>query len=188
MGLGETMEDRIDMCLDLRKLGVKSTPVNVLNAIPGTPYENLPKLTNDEFCRIVAIYRFINPKAFIRLAGGRGVLGDDGKRAFKSGANAAITDDMLTTAGVAAVPVSNREPQVSRRDRPTRAAFFCTPFSRTFIRALREILFFRRLIHEYDNALSLSCKSEAVQFSENDKKDCIAAVLECFWPLSPQRG
>ena len=27
-------------------------------------------------------------------------LGDDGKRAFKSGANAAITDDMLTTAGV----------------------------------------------------------------------------------------
>ena len=93
-------EDRIDMSLDLRKLGVKSTPVNVLNAIPGTPYENLPKLTNDEFCRIVAIYRFINPKAFIRLAGGRGVLGDDGKRAFKSGANAAITDDMLTTAGV----------------------------------------------------------------------------------------
>ena len=100
MGLGETMEDRIDMCLDLRKLGVKSTPVNVLNAIPGTPYENLPKLTNDEFCRIVAIYRFINPKAYIRLAGGRGVLGDDGERAFRSGANATITDDMLTTAGV----------------------------------------------------------------------------------------
>lgn len=100
MGLGETMEDRIDMCLDLRKLGVKSTPVNVLNAIPGTPFEHLPKLTNDEFCRIVAIYRFINPKAYIRLAGGRGILGDDGARAFKSGANATITDDMLTTAGV----------------------------------------------------------------------------------------
>ena len=100
MGLGETMEDRIDMCLDLRDLGVKSTPVNVLNAIPGTPFEKLPKLTNDEFCRIVAIYRFINPKAYIRLAGGRGILGDDGEKAFKSGANATITDDMLTTAGV----------------------------------------------------------------------------------------
>ena len=36
----------------------------------------------------------------IRLAGGRGVLGDDGERAFRSGANATITDDMLTTAGV----------------------------------------------------------------------------------------
>jgi hypothetical protein len=45
-------------------------------------------------------YRFINPKAFFRLAGGRGVLADDGKRAFQSGANAASTDDMLTTAGV----------------------------------------------------------------------------------------
>ncbi|MCQ2105407.1 MAG: biotin synthase BioB [Fibrobacter sp.] len=100
MGLGETMEDRIDMCLDLRELGVKSTPINVLNAIPGTPFENLPKVTNDEFCRIVAIYRFINPKAYLRLAGGRGVLGDDGERAFKSGANATITDDMLTTSGV----------------------------------------------------------------------------------------
>lgn len=100
MGLGETMEDRIDMCIDLRELGVKSTPINVLNAIPGTPFENLPKMTNDEFCRIVAIYRFINPKAYLRLAGGRGVLGDDGERAFKSGANATITDDMLTTSGV----------------------------------------------------------------------------------------
>jgi len=100
MGLGETMEDRIDMCIDIRDLGVKSTPINVLNAIPGTPFENLPKVTNDEFCRIVAIYRFINPKAYLRLAGGRGVLGDFGAKAFKSGANATITDDMLTTAGV----------------------------------------------------------------------------------------
>ena len=100
MGLGETMEDRIDMCIDLRKLGVKSTPINVLNAIPGTPFEKLKPLTNDEFCRIVAIYRFINPHAFLRLAGGRSVLGDNGKKAFKSGANATITDDMLTTAGV----------------------------------------------------------------------------------------
>ena len=32
----------------------------------------------------------------------------------------------IRSAGIAAVPVSNREPQVSRRDRPTRAAFFCT--------------------------------------------------------------
>ena len=37
----------------------------------------------------------------------------------------------IRSAGVAAVPVSNREPQVSRRDRPTRAAFFYAPCSRT---------------------------------------------------------
>lgn len=34
----------------------------------------------------------------------------------------------IRSAGVAAVPVSNREPQVSRRDRPTRAAFFVLHF------------------------------------------------------------
>jgi len=100
MGLGETFEDRIDMALDIRELGVRSIPVNVLNAIPGTPYENLPKLTNDEVCRIVAIYRFIVPEASIRLAGGRGLLGDKGEKAFKSGANATISGDMLTTAGI----------------------------------------------------------------------------------------
>jgi biotin synthase len=100
MGLGETVEDRIDMVLDIRELGVRSIPVNVLNAIPGTPYENLPKLTNDEVCRIVAIYRFIVPEASIRLAGGRGLLGDKGEKAFRSGANATISGDMLTTAGI----------------------------------------------------------------------------------------
>lgn len=100
MGLGESFEDRIDMVLDIRELGIRSIPVNVLNAIPGTPYENLPKLTNDEVCRIVAIYRFIVPEASIRLAGGRGLLGDKGERAFKSGANATISGDMLTTAGI----------------------------------------------------------------------------------------
>lgn len=51
MGLGETMEDRIEMVLTARELGVKSIPVNVLNPIPGTPYEHNRILTNDEVCR-----------------------------------------------------------------------------------------------------------------------------------------
>ena len=45
MGLGETMEDRIDMVIDIRELGITSVPVNVLNPIPGTPFAELPKLT-----------------------------------------------------------------------------------------------------------------------------------------------
>ncbi len=100
MGLGETMEDRIDMALDLRELGVRSIPVNILNPIPGTPYEHLSLLTNDEVCRIVAIFRFLVPNASIRMAGGRGLLPDKGKRVFQSGANAAISGDMLTTSGI----------------------------------------------------------------------------------------
>lgn len=100
MGLGETMEDRIDMALTIRELGVKSIPVNLLNPIKGTPYENNRILTNDELCRIVAIVRFVIPDGFIRLAGGRGLLGDKGEKCFRSGANAAISGDMLTTAGI----------------------------------------------------------------------------------------
>lgn len=100
VGMGETMEDRIDMVFELRELGVHSIPVNMLNPIPGTPYETLPKLTNDDMCRIVAVFRFLIPEASIRLAGGRGLLPDKGRACFCSGANAAISGDMLTTSGI----------------------------------------------------------------------------------------
>lgn len=100
IGLGETVEDRIDMVLTARELGVKSVPVNLLNPIPGTPYEHNPVLTEDELRRVVAIFRFLIPDGNIRLAGGRGLLEDKGARCFCSGANAAISGDMLTTAGI----------------------------------------------------------------------------------------
>lgn len=100
MGLGETLEDRIDMAFTLRELGIKSVPVNMLNPIPGTPFEQNDKLTTEDMRRIVAIYRFILPDSSIRLAGGRGLLADKGKSCFQSGANAAISGDMLTTAGI----------------------------------------------------------------------------------------
>lgn len=100
MGIGETMEDRIDMVLEQRELGVKSIPVNMLNPIKGTPYENNQILSQDEMRRIVAVFRFIVPDASIRLAGGRGLMEDKGVSIFKSGANAAISGDMLTTSGI----------------------------------------------------------------------------------------
>lgn len=100
MGLGESIEDRIDMALSLRDLGIESIPVNMLNPIPGTPMEKYEGLDEKEMQRIIAVYRFILPKAFIRLAGGRGLMSDKGKACFMSGANAAISGDMLTTAGI----------------------------------------------------------------------------------------
>ncbi len=99
MGLGEPEEDRIDMALTLRELGVKSVPVNMLNPIPGTPLADRPQLTSGDMRRIVAVYRFLLPDAAIRLAGGRGLLEDKGRSCFQSGANAVISGDMLTTAG-----------------------------------------------------------------------------------------
>lgn len=100
MGLGESVEDRIDMALSLRELGIKSIPVNMLNAIEGTPFEGNQRLLPEDMQRIVAVYRFILLEASIRLAGGRGLLGDKGLACFKAGANAVISGDMLTTAGI----------------------------------------------------------------------------------------
>ncbi|PIE00223.1 MAG: biotin synthase BioB [Acidobacteria bacterium] len=100
MGMGETMEDRIALAFTLKKLGITSVPVNILSPIPGTPLADMPVLSNDEVCRIIAIFRYILPNAYIRLAGGRGQLPDQGRKAFMSGANAVITGDMLTTSGI----------------------------------------------------------------------------------------
>lgn len=99
MGLGETVTDRIDLAFSLKELGIKSVPVNMLNPIPGTPYEDNIRLGSDDMRRIVAVYRFILPEASIRLAGGRGLLKDKGESCFLSGANAVISGDMLTTSG-----------------------------------------------------------------------------------------
>ena len=94
------MEDRIDLALTLRELNIRSVPVNVLNPILGTPLEKQPPLLYDEIRRTVAIFRFLLPSAAIRLAGGRGLMPDKGKACFLSGANAAISGDMLTTSGI----------------------------------------------------------------------------------------
>lgn len=100
IGLGEIMDDRIDMALDLRALQIRSVPINILNPIQGTPFANVSPLSQEELRRIVAIYRFILPDAALRLAGGRGLLADKGSSAFLSGSNAAISGDMLTTSGI----------------------------------------------------------------------------------------
>ncbi len=99
IGLGETFFDRIDMAFTLADLGVRSIPINALLSIKGTPFENLKPLGVDEILRSVAVFRFINPRAQIRLAAGRAILGENWKKAFEGGASAMITGDMLTTTG-----------------------------------------------------------------------------------------
>ena len=100
MGLGESMEDRIDMILKIRELGIKSVPVNLINPIPNTPFEKNKIPSYDEIKRITAVFRFLVPDGFIRLAGGRSLMPDKGAELFRSGANACISGDMLTTQGI----------------------------------------------------------------------------------------
>ena len=99
MGLGETIEDRIDMALDLRDLGESVFP-----SIFSIPFRVRPlsicRFSNDEMRRIVAIYRILSR---ITLCGWLADVGccptRDGLY-FLSGANAAISGDMLTTSGI----------------------------------------------------------------------------------------
>jgi len=100
MGLGETADDRLDLAYELKGLGVKSIPINFLNPIKGTPLEANTPLTEDEAKRVIAVYRFILPCAWLRLAGGRGLYSNGGHGIIGAGINSAITGDMLTTPGV----------------------------------------------------------------------------------------
>lgn len=99
IGMGESWQDRIDLALELAGLGIFSIPINSLMPIPGTPLENLPRLSEEEILRTIAVFRYINPEAHIRLAGGRALMRDNGRETFRSGASASITGNMLTTSG-----------------------------------------------------------------------------------------
>ena len=103
IGMGETWEDRLDMAVSLAELGIDSIPINALMPIPGTPLEHLEQLSEQDILRTIAFFRYINPEANIRLAAGRALLTNDGETAFKSGASATITGNMLTTVACATI-------------------------------------------------------------------------------------
>ena len=99
IGMGEGREDRVELALAIRSLDVQSVPINVLTAIKGTPLEGTPPLSKEEILKTIAIFRFLMPRQVIRCAAGRKSLGDNGRDAFSSGANALISGDFLTVPG-----------------------------------------------------------------------------------------
>jgi biotin synthase len=99
-GLGETWTDRIDLAMTLRELDVDSVPINFLDPIPGTRLESTPRLEPLECLRIIALMRFMMPKADIRVCGGRErAMRELQAMMFYAGANGTMLGDYLTTTG-----------------------------------------------------------------------------------------
>jgi biotin synthase len=118
IGMGETLEQRLQLAFELRELGVLSIPINILSPIAGTPLAHREAISLEDVLRCVALFRFINPRAVIRIAGGRGRFGREQYRLFDAGANGAIVGDYLTTAGAGVVEdlveIKNRGFRLSR--------------------------------------------------------------------------
>lgn len=100
IGMGETLEDRIDFLTTLQELQPEEVPVNFLNPRPGTPFGDRSLVEPVEALRFVAMARLALPSALIRFAGGREItlagLQDLGMR---SGASGLVLGNYLTTSG-----------------------------------------------------------------------------------------
>jgi len=99
-GMGEDAEHRVEAALALRDLDVDTVPINILNPVPGTPFEDYSKITVEEILQGVALYRFVMPEKVIRLTGGREEnLKDKQGEVLRAGANGLLIGDYLTTEG-----------------------------------------------------------------------------------------
>lgn len=101
IGMGEKHEDIVEMAFELNELSVESIPLNFLHSIDGTPLERKEYLNPRDCLRALCMFRFVNPKSELRIAGGR-------ERHLRSMqplglyvANSVFVGDYLTTEGQA---------------------------------------------------------------------------------------
>jgi len=71
IGMGESSDDIIEVAFKLRELDTPSIPVNFLIPIEGNPVREDGSLTPERCLRTLCLMRFVNPRAELRMAGGR---------------------------------------------------------------------------------------------------------------------
>ena len=102
IGMGETLEDRIDLAFWLRELAVDSVPINILVPVKGTPLGEKVPLSPEEALRTIALFRIILKDKIIKIAAGReSVFADAQASAFMAGANGMLIGGYLTIKGQA---------------------------------------------------------------------------------------
>lgn len=102
IGMGESIEQRIEMALELAEINPDSIPVNILTPIPNTPFADYgDKIDEENILRTLAIFKIACPEASIRIAGGKKArLSEETiEKAFRYCTDSTIVGNYLTTTG-----------------------------------------------------------------------------------------
>lgn len=101
LGMGESVEQRVEMALELAEIQPNSIPINILMPIPETPFENYyNKIDEENILRTLAIFKIVNPHSVLRFCGGRMRLSDENQRlALQTCVEGLMVGNYLTTAG-----------------------------------------------------------------------------------------
>ena len=98
--MGETLSQRLELAFAIRSLRADEVPLNILIAREGTPLALSSPINPADAIKTIAVWRFIMPRAILKIAGGREVhLADQQAFALKGGANGIISGGYLTTGG-----------------------------------------------------------------------------------------
>ena len=100
IGMGESLEDRIDMLKILSSLypQPESVPINALVSVKGTPLEDQKQVSIFEMVRMIATARIVIPRTQVRLSAGRNDMTKEGQAlCFFAGANSIFAGDKLLT-------------------------------------------------------------------------------------------
>ncbi len=100
LGMGESIDQRLELIGQLRAVDPAEVPLNFLNPRPGTPFAGLPLTEPLEAIRWISLFRLGLPSVILRYAGGREVtLRELQALGLTSGINALIVGNYLTTLG-----------------------------------------------------------------------------------------
>ena len=99
IGMGESLEDRVDLGMMLKELKTDSAPINFLDPREGTKLEGQERLTPNDCLRTLCMFRFILTYAEVRIAGGRETCLRGLQPLSLYAANSMFTNGYLTTGG-----------------------------------------------------------------------------------------
>ncbi len=100
LGMGESIDDRIDMLAVLAGFDPhpESVPINALVRVEGTPLADLPVVADIDFVRMIATARIVMPRSRVRLSAGRTEMSLEAQAlCFLAGANSIFTGEKLLT-------------------------------------------------------------------------------------------